>query len=116
MSEYSTSDLKWTSVREFRPVGTGEFYRTTRGTLKEKLIAREFVRTAAAGVLELDEWCRLMEQAVEREDRTDLLDRIVEHCRSHCAWLRKEKELREYALECLSSGACMAWDDFKEVA
>ena len=79
------------------------------------LVGKEFVRTVAAGVLELDEWRRLMEDAVEREGAGELLNRIVEYCRIHCVWLRREKELRGYALECLSSEAYRAWGDFKEV-
>ena len=104
---YSADDLKWTSVREFRAVGTGKFRTTRNGNRKEELIGREFVRTAGAGVLELDEWYRLMEEAVRREGKEALLERIVERCRRGC--FRDEKKLRQYALECLSDEAYKVW-------
>ena len=104
---YSTDDLKWTSVREFRAVGTGKFYTTRNGNRKEELVGREFVRTAGAGVLELDEWYRLMEEAVRREGKEALLERVVERCR--LGRFRSEKELRQYALECLSDEAYKVW-------
>lgn len=112
--KYSIDDLRWTSVRECRSIGTGRFYRTAKGGQKEELAEKEYVRTAAAGTLELNVWCRLMEDAVEHEGKRELLGRITEHCRRHCAWLRQEKKLLEYALECLSSEAYKAWNDFGE--
>ena len=114
MPEYSIDDLQWTSVRECRSIGTGRFYRTAKGQHKEELTEKEYIQTAAASVLELDEWCRLMKDAVEREGKRELLGRIMEHCRRHCAWLRQDKKLLEYALECLSSGVYIAWNDFGE--
>lgn len=112
---YSIDDLKWTSVLEFRCVGTGKYYFTSNGKKKEITVGKNFVHTTAAGVMELDEWRRLMEDAVEREGKRELLNRVVEYCRIHCAWLRRENEIRGYALECLSSEAYRVWSDFKEV-
>ena len=104
---YSTDDLKWTSVLEFRSVGTGKFYTTRNGNRKEKTVGKDFVHTAGAGVIELDEWCRLMEDAVRREGKEALLERIVERCR--LGWFHDEKKLRQYALECLSDEAYKVW-------
>ena len=105
---YSTDDLKWTSVLEFRSVGTGKFRTTRNGNRKEETVGKDFVHTVGAGVMELDEWCRLMENAVRREGKESLLERIVERCRK-LPWLNTEKKLRQYALECLSDEAYKAW-------
>ena len=118
MTEYTVADLEWTSVREFRSVGPGKFYRTARGTVKEKLVDKVFVRTVAAGALELDEWYRLMEEAVRREGLEPLLDRLTEYLRNTMTAYYDPNNVRHNArhdaLECLSSGAYKAWNDFEE--
>lgn len=40
---------------------------------------------------------------------TELLDRVKAHCKEHCAWLKNDKAVSEYALECLSSKAYEVW-------
>lgn len=47
--------------------------------------------------------------AVLAEGKQELLDRIKAHCKEHCAWLKNDKAVSEYALECLSSKAYKAW-------
>lgn len=44
--------------------------------------------------------------------KTELLQRIKDHCREHCAWLKKEKDVEEYSIECLLSRAYEYWSDF----
>ena len=50
----------------------------------------------------------------EAEGELDLLTRVKEHCREHCAWLRAEGELEEYAMECLCDRAYRHWKDFED--
>ena len=106
-------DLKWASVLEFVSVGTGQFFKTSNGRVKEETVGKHVVHTAGAGNIELGEWCRLMEEAVRREGKTELLDRIVEHCKT-MAWLHSDSEIRQHALKCLSSKAYTSWEDFDE--
>ena len=72
----------------------------------------EYVRTVAAGRIPVDKWYQLMELAVENEGKTELLDKIIAHCQ-HLAWIRTPKKCRQYAMECLSSGAYQRWKDFQ---
>ena len=65
--------------------------------------------TTEAGRFTVGEWHRLLDEAVFCEEKTWLLDLIVNHVRSHCAWLHKNQDIRNYALECLSSGAYHSW-------
>ena len=112
MKGYTLNDLKWTSVLEYKCVGTGKFFKTSNGRTKEETVGKDIVHTAGAGVIDLEEWYLLMEDAVKNEDKSELLDRIVEYCKS-LAWLHTNKAVRQYALQCLSSEAYMAWKDFK---
>ena len=58
-------------------------------------------------------WLQLTRDAIAAEGKQELFEKIVEHCRTHCAWLHKETELEEYAMSCLSSHAYEHWEDFK---
>lgn len=44
--------------------------------------------------------------------RGGLLIRIVEHCRSHCVWLKADKDREEYALDILVGRVYRHWKDF----
>lgn len=112
-NNYSINDLKWKSVLEFRSVGTGKFYMTINGKRREETVGKNFVHTKNAGVMELDDWLLMMDEAVKREGLTDMLNRIAHGCRNF-AWLHTERDIRQYALECLSDETYRAWDDFKE--
>ena len=59
-----------------------------------------------------EEWKRRAIHEIQGEGETELLGRIVQHCRGHCAWLHKESDIEEYAIECLCSRAYEHWDDF----
>ena len=114
MEKHSIDDLKWRFVLEYRSVGRGRFFKTSNGRMKEKTVGYEFVKTVGAGEIELSEWYEAMECAVKHEGKENLLTRIVDYCR-RLAWLHSEKAVRQYALECLSSGAYKAWEDFNLV-
>ena len=114
---YSTDDLKWTSVRQFKAVGTGQFYTTRNGNRKEKFVGKDFVPTVGAGLLELDEWYRLMEEAVKREGLEPLLNRLAEYLKNTMTAYYDPKNARHNArhdaLECLSNEAYKSWEGFK---
>jgi len=110
---YSIADLRQTHVCEFRMVPTGDYTVNRNGRRVPVMQGIEYIPTAC-GKLPESEWARLMEAAIEREGKRDLLARIIEHCRVHCAWIRKDEERKVYAMDCLSSGAYKHWKDFEE--
>ena len=69
-----------------------------------------------AGDLEQEEWLALAREAVKREGKEELLKQLKSYCSRRCAWLHKEEEIEEYALDCLASGAYLHWKDFGEKA
>lgn len=95
---YSIADLQWRGVREGQAVPTGTYSRSSNGKMKPDTMYAEHIQTAGAGRLEISEWFRLMEEAVVREGRTADLEAKIKAAR-RLAWLRTEKEIREYALE-----------------
>ena len=103
---YTLEELKPTGADEFRIVPTGKMIKAGNGREKMATIGVFFI-TTRAGRFEKSEWYRLLEEAVERENKTDLLAWIIKEV-ERCAWLAKE-ERRSYALECLASGAYKAW-------
>lgn len=92
---------------------TGERERTRKGTWRDKTrYVERYVTTA--GTFPPEEWRKRAMAAIEAEGELDLLTRVKEHCREHCAWLRTEGELEEYAMECLCDRAHRHWKDFED--
>lgn len=99
-------------IQTGRAEGTG-FYETTRkGTRREKLRFVERYETQAGTFLP-EEWKKRAKAAIEAEGELPLLKRVKEYCREHCAWLRTENDLEEYAIECTCSRAYRYWKDFE---
>ena len=94
-----------------RGAPTGAPYTDRNGRLKYKTEFKEYYETDA-GTFEPDEWKRLVSQAVAEEGKMELLGQIMEYCKKHLAWLHKETEVEDHALECLCSGAYMCWKNF----
>ncbi len=61
------------------------------------------------GSMELGQWYAAVKEAAAADGLTELLEAIKEHCRQHCAWLKKETDVEKHALECLVSGAYNYW-------
>ena len=101
-TEYSIADLQWRGVREGQAVATGTYSRSTNGKMKPDTRFTEYIKTAGAGRVELSEWFRLMEEAIVREGRNAELEDEIKKA-SGLAWLRSDKERREYALECIGN-------------
>lgn len=98
MAEYTTADLVWVGVLEFRAVGTGRYFRAGNGRMKEEMIGAEYVNTVGAGQMNLDDWYLAMESAIHREGKTAVLAAKIEHAKT-CAWLHTPKDILHYALE-----------------
>ena len=106
--KFTLDELKQTGCNEFRSEPTGRWIETRNGKRKMETRGVEYV-TTKAGRFERGKWHSYLEEAVFCEDLTGLLNIIIKHVRDHCAWLHTEKEIRNYALECLSSGAYHSW-------
>lgn len=106
---YKTEDLAWRSSRMYRQEPTGTFTKNRNGRSVPVMNGTEYVKTAGAGTMPLAEWYRRMTAAVQEEGKQALFEKIKEHCKKHCAWLKTDKAVNEYALEVLSDKAYEAW-------
>lgn len=59
-----------------------------------------------------EKWKEKTMKAIMAAGEMELLEKIKNYCRKHCAWLHKESELQEYAMECLVSRSYLYWNDF----
>ncbi len=72
---------------------------------------KEIYRTKA-GDFTPEEWKEKLAREIRGERLENLLESIKLHCSEHCAWMKKESEIEEYAMDCLASGAYKHWEDF----
>lgn len=100
-------------LRTGRAVGTGIYELTRNGKRREKTVFK-IEYTTKTGIFGVEEWKEKAMQEIEKCGETDLLEKVKEHCREHCAWLRTEKDVTEYAISCTCSRAYEYWDDFEE--
>lgn len=101
-------------IRTGRAEGTGFYEITRRGTRREITKFVERYQTLAGTFLP-DDWKEKALAAIEAEGEMELLERLKEYCRKHCAWLHKEKEIEEHAIDCLCSRAYRYWNDFESI-
>lgn len=107
--EYTIAELVQVGPIEYRAVPTGTYILTRNGKRKQETVGKEFINTHV-GKFELREWYSYMEEAVRREGAEWLLNAIIDHISKHCFWFHTKREMRNYALECLSSGAYHSWN------
>lgn len=107
------ADLRMQGVPEFVSEGTKRMYRASNGKLVEERVGVEYIQTVGAGRLRAETWKQYVDAAIQREDRTKLLDAIISYLPNHCYWLRTDEERRDYALDILVSGSYQNWKDFK---
>lgn len=65
------------------------------------------------GEIENSVWYKLAKQIIIISGNEQFLERVKDYCREHCAWMHKEQEIEEYAIECVMNEAYMAWEDFE---
>lgn len=83
------------SGRPKRVYGYEEVYKTNVGDLKK------------------EDWISKTREIVEVAGETQLLEDIKVHCRENCAWLHKEPDIEEHALECLVRRSYKHWEGFQ---
>lgn len=94
-----------------RVVPTGTYETTRRGSSRVVHRFEETYKTAVGEFLP-DEWKRIIRGCVEASGSQELLERIIEHCRVNCVWLKTDREREEYALKILTGRVYRYWKDF----
>ena len=61
-----------------------------------------------------EEWIETAKKVVIYHGLTDLYEKIKQHCRMQCIWLKTEKQIEEHALSCMASHAYEYWEDFSD--
>lgn len=97
--------------RTGRAKPTGK-YEITR--IRTRRAVTKFVETykTNAGELTPEEWKRIVRNCAKESDSQELLNKIIEHCRTHCVWLKTENEREEYALNILAGRIYRHWKEF----
>ena len=72
---------------------------------------REQYKTLA-GTFEPEIWKKKAMEAIIADGELKLYERVKEHC-SHYAWIQKESELEECAIDSMCHRSYRAWKDFK---
>lgn len=90
---------------------TGTTYITRSGNIKQKDVLREFCQTNM-GEFASDKWLEVTLNIIQELQETKLLEEIKEYVKNHCIWLKTDKEIEEYSVSCLASGAYVYWEDF----
>ena len=99
-------------LRTGRSYKTGMYEIARNGRMKEKTRYEEKYETIA-GVFNEKTWKEKAMQEIERCEETELLEKVKRYCRMHCAWLHTEKEIEEYAINCLCSRVYRYLEDFE---
>lgn len=99
-------------LRTGRSYKTGMYEIARNGRMKEKTRYEEKYETIA-GVFNEKTWKEKAMQEIERCEETELLEKVKRYCRMHCSWLHTEKEIEEYAINCLCSRVYRYWEDFE---
>lgn len=110
MKAYRMEDLK-INIRTGRAMPTGSYEVTRIGTRRAITKYQETFQTNA-GEFTPDKWYEIVLSCVDGSGSGELFTRIVERCRSHCAWLKSDKDREEYALDILVGRVYRHWKDF----
>ena len=95
---------------------TGAYEITRRGNRRQVTKYSEVYKTDA-GELSPEQWRMELSRAIEAGGESDVLEVIKEHCREHCAWLHKESDILDYAMDILASRVFLCGNEcWKDVA
>ena len=99
-----------------RAVPTGAYEITRKGNRRAITKYSEVYKTDV-GELSPEEWRVKLSEAIVNDKESDVLEVIIDHCREHCAWLHKEADIIDYAVEILASRAFLCGNEcWKDVA
>lgn len=94
-----------------RAESTGFREKTRRGTFRNVTKFVERYKTDA-GVFLHEEWIKIVRECVEASGSQELLERIKEHCRANCVWLKSDTEIESYSLNILVGRIYRHWKGF----
>ena len=95
-----------------RAESTGQYMVNRRGNTKAITKYVERYETPMGEFLP-EIWREEAKEEIKAAGEMELLEQVKEHCRNHCAWLKKENELEDYAINCVCNRAYRAWKDFE---
>lgn len=78
------------SHRVGRSNGTGQYFVNSRGNKKEVLAFAETYETHA-GNFKPERWVEIMRECVAASGSEALLQRIIDHVKASCVWLKKAR-------------------------
>lgn len=110
MKAYRMEDLS-VKYRIGRVMPTGSYEITRIGTKRAVTKFRETFQTNV-GEFDPDKWYEIACSCVDESGSNELFARIVEYCYSHCAWLKTNKDRKEYALNILVGRVYRRWKEF----
>lgn len=76
---------------------TGQYEVNRKGNRKPVLKYTERYETRA-GTFQPEEWKTKALEAIKENGELELLEKVKEYCRNHCAWLRREKNWKNTPL------------------
>lgn len=99
-----------------RAMPTGSYEITRTKTRREITKFSEVYRTDI-GDLSPEQWWTELLKAIEIDKEADVLEVIVDHCKRNCAWLHKEDDILNYAMEILAGRTFLCGNEcWKDVA
>lgn len=110
-SSYSIEELK-PKLRCFGTIKSNIQIGTNRnGTPKYAVEGVEYF-TTVVGDVEFSLWLTLIEDAIKRENKWALYQKILDYVKKNHAWFKKDTEYRIHAAECLVNKSYEAWKGF----
>ena len=100
--------------RTGRSMPTGKYEITRVGT-KRAITEFGIIYKTDLGEFTPERWMEELSRAIAADKEEDVLNEIIVHCRKNCAWLRKENDIKEYAMNILSGRVFLCgnecWND-----
>ena len=101
-------------VEEFKP--TSNNFRTEfigkDWTGRKQYRGISFKKTQFGNIEDIN-YYPLIKEFIEIAGKAELLKTIKDYCREHCVWLKTEKNIENYAIDCLLLKAYEHWKDFQ---
>lgn len=99
-----------------RSMPTGIFEVTRIGTRRMVNKFQETYKTDL-GEFTPEKWREECSRVIETDKEEDVLEEIIEHCRKNCAWLHKDNEIKDYAMNILAGRIFLCGNEcWKDVA
>lgn len=101
-------------TRQGRSRHTGGYYVNSRGN-KTPVMKYSVYYETNAGEISPKQWLEIMRECVAASGSEQILEKIREHVKRDCAWLKTDKDIEEYSLNILAGriyNQGRAWSNF----